>query len=278
MTSFNCRAATARTVLNVILNANFFPPRTLITPSNSRLLHLRFRFFELIGVLQIGFVLYLYCPSILNQDRRLCWMLPITQMSNTESPVHVLLLHYSSFFYRMANQCYFSFVVMTKLSTSPCCHDCLLCTHQRVPMLWCHDSALNQLNSERASSFRRPRASNSLSESIHSANSISQRTASVSRRQRHLADHHLQTTAPNVCLQQSLVGHILSPAVRFRSFCGQFINKFHKQNVSNPTNWICWEENGIFLAWKQYNTIYVLETDFTETSARCSQFFSRLMS
>ena len=110
-------------------------------------------------------------------------MLPITQMSNTESPVHVLLLHYSSFFYRMANQCYFSFVVMTKLSTSPCCHDCLLCTHQRVPMLSCHDSALNQLNSERASSFRRPRASNSLSESgqHQSADSVSQRTASVSR-------------------------------------------------------------------------------------------------
>jgi len=158
----------------------------------------------------------------------------------------------------MANQCYFSFVVMTKLSTSPCCHNCLLCTHQRVPMLSCHHSALNQLNSERASSFRRPRASNLLSESgqHQSADSVSQQTASISRqcqsaddsvsqrtasvsRQRQSADHHLQTTAPNFCLQHSLVAHILSPAVRFRSFCGQFINKFHKQNISNPTNWIC---------------------------------------
>jgi len=32
-------------VLNAILNANYFTPHTLITPSNSRLSRLRFRFF-----------------------------------------------------------------------------------------------------------------------------------------------------------------------------------------------------------------------------------------
>ena len=45
-------------VLNAVLNANSFTSRTLITPSNSRLSRLRFRFFllGLIGALQIGFV------------------------------------------------------------------------------------------------------------------------------------------------------------------------------------------------------------------------------
>jgi len=46
-----------RIVLNAVLNANSFPPHTLITPSNGRLSRLRFLFWlGLIGALQIGFV------------------------------------------------------------------------------------------------------------------------------------------------------------------------------------------------------------------------------
>jgi len=47
-------------VLNVILNANSFPPRTSITPSNSRLSHLRFVFFGLDLSAHYKLVLYLY--------------------------------------------------------------------------------------------------------------------------------------------------------------------------------------------------------------------------